>query len=528
MGALIPHQDTLMTRTLHTPSLESKHRQTRLTSPAAAPRNLFDLPIRLSPSFSGEWAQLHFGGAPLRDERRSRRLVQTAESLARNLGGNIPGACLKACEVRAMYRLFDTPKVKPDFLQAPHRRLTRKAMNRPGAATLLIEDGSEMSWTNHEPIPGCGPIAAGKEHQQGFLLHTVLAVRWPHDFVPQVGQRRPPVEILGLADQQFHVRPPQGSRPKPHGRYRNRARDKGWLESHLWEQSTERLGKAPEGVRWVRIVDRGADIFESIESYRRRSHGFVVRAALDRNLETPDGKGLAGGSLFARARQAKPLGFFELPLRARPCHAARVARLAVSTCQARLRSPQRPGRKAGTAPGLDVTVVRVWEPEPPEGEKALEWILLHDRPVSSYEDAVEVVQQYALRWLIEEFHKGLKTGMGAEDLQLKTGQRLQTAAAILSIVTLRLLDLRETARLYPDAPADESGLMEIERRVLAAYLERELRTVSDVALAIGRLGGHMNRKADGLPGWQTLQRGMIQLRLLTQGVLLSEKIRKSG
>lgn len=39
-------------------------------------------------------------------------------------------------------------------------------------------------------------------------------------------------------------------------------------------------------------------------------------------------------------------------------------------------------------------------------------------------------------------------------------------------------------------------------------------------LAVGRLGGHMNRKGDRLPGWQTLWRGMTRLATLVEGYRL--------
>ncbi len=48
------------------------------------------------------------------------------------------------------------------------------------------------------------------------------------------------------------------------------------------------------------------------------------------------------------------------------------------------------------------------------------------------------------------------------------------------------------------------------------------------ALQIGRLGGHMNRKADGMPGWITLWRGMEKLRLLVEGVRLAHKLKRFG
>ena len=94
------------------------------------------------------------------------------------------------------------------------------------------------------------------------------------------------------------------------------------------------------------------------------------------------------------------------------------------------------------------------------------------------------------------------------------------AIAVMSVVALRLLDLRELGRGFPDAPAACTGLDEFEQELLSLAVERELTTVAEVLLAVGRLGGHMNRRRDGMPGWITLWRGMKILRLLVRGAKL--------
>jgi len=272
----------------------------------------------------------------------------------------------------------------------------------------------------------------------------------------------------------------------------------------------------------------------------------VVRSAHDRCLEDP-----SNGKLFATVRLSRSLGEFDLPLRARPGQAAREARLSISATAVTLRATQRPGHPAGSLPGIACTAVRVWEKNPPLGVKRLEWILLTDAAVEDFARAREVALQhatrwlrevalqyatrwlrevalqYATRWLMEEFHKALKTGLGAERLQLETAGRLFAAIAILSLVALRLIDFRERVRLSAAAGAEQSGLSELELAVLRARLERPIRTVGEVAPGVGRLGGHMNRKGDGWPGWQTLWKGMRELELLVQGVLLSQKVRRS-
>ena len=52
---------------------------------------------------------------------------------------------------------------------------------------------------------------------------------------------------------------------------------------------------------------------------------------------------------------------------------------------------------------------------------------------------------------MENFHKALRTGVGAKKRQFQTTVRLFTAVALRSIVALA--DLREKNRLKPNMPA---------------------------------------------------------------------------
>ena len=94
----------------------------------------------------------------------------------------------------------------------------------------------------------------------------------------------------------------------------------------------------------------------------------------------------------------------------------------------------------------------------------------------------------------------------------------------MSVVALRLLDLRELGRRLPEAEAACSGLSGPELEILERAVGRVLTTVAGVLLAVGRLGGHMNRRSDGMPGWLTLWRGMNKLRLLVEGARLVRTI----
>ena len=473
-----------------------------------------------------DWAQKHFGEVDLSDPRRNQRAVTIATAMATNPAQSIPQMFLNSYDAKAAYNLFQHPEATPDNLQQAHREVVLEQLHQAGSY-LLIEDTSEMSWSGNEPVPGLGPIGNGAAGLQGFHLHSVLAVRWRGEAAAtDRWPGRPAVVVLGLPVQHYHIREarPAGEPANNSKVAKRRARESQW-----WQQAGEEIGPAPEDeqIKWTRVCDRGADIYELLVSCTELNHRFVIRAAQDRCLTDEEGRAVTG-KLFATVQSQEALGKFELDLRARPGQAARTAQLQVSAVEVWLRAPQRPGKGPGYLPPVRCQAVRVWEASPPPGVVALEWILLTDWPVTNYAAALAVALAYATRWLIEEFHKALKTGTKAEDLQLETAERLFAAIAIKSVVALRLLDLRERLRLTPDAPAAEAGLSELELTVMGQVLNRRFETVRDVALAIGRLGGHMNRKRDGLPGWLTLLRGMTKLNDLVEGARIALKLKRFG
>jgi hypothetical protein len=476
----------------------------------------------LHPTEPRDWSALHFAGAKMNDRRRTRRVEAIAEAMAARPGAPIPQLFNTTYDVQAAYDLFDRPEATPDAIQAGHRRLVRARLRSPGYY-LPIEDTCFLSFSHRGlRVPGLGPIGGSEDGQQGFLLHSVFALGAPWPGRAEAARDRPPVEVIGLIDQQYLVRCPRPEAPSKQAASRQRAeRDR---ESERWLDSGQRIGPAPRdgGVRWVRVADREADIYEYLIKCREIGHGFVVRVMQDRVVLDPE-TGRRAGLTRRWADAAGAMGGVALEVRGRDGQGARRARLLIGFGAIRLRAPERPGRAAGSDPPVDCWFVRAWEVDAPEGVEPLEWLLYHDRPVEDLSGALGVLRDYSLRPLIEEFHKGLKTGLGAERLQLETAARLFAATAIMSVVALRLLHLRELGRSEPEAPAARSGLDRLELRVLGAELRRSLATVRDVLLAVGRLGGHMNRKADGMPGWLTLWRGMNRLRDLARGARLIQE-----
>jgi hypothetical protein len=60
-------------------------------------------------------------------------------------------------------------------------------------------------------------------------------------------------------------------------------------------------------------------------------------------------------------------------------------------------------------------------------------------PVVSFEDAWQVIGWYENRWLVEEWHKALKTGCRLESHQLQSMDRMLPLTGVLSVVAVLLV-----------------------------------------------------------------------------------------
>ena len=102
---------------------------------------------------------------------------------------------------------------------------------------------------------------------------------------------------------------------------------------------------------------------------------------------------------------------------------------------------------------------------------------------------------------------------------------------LYSGVAARIVALRDLARQQPDAPCTLI-LHDDEWRVLYAHIHHHapaakmpVPTIRQAVLWIGRLGGHLGRKCDRLPGVRTLWRGWRDLTLLVDGYRASRHLR---
>ena len=453
------------------------------------------------PSFG----ERNFGSLDLGDKRRTRRLVNTVDFMCRHPGGTLPDKLSQPKNLRAFYRLVDQDEVTHPVVIASHANQTQRRIAAVGAATaepvtvLILHDATELDYTTLKALQEhLGQIGQGT--RRGYICHNSLAVR------ADTG------ETLGLTSQILHHRA-----VVPKGETTKQSRERGNRESRLWVHGVKASGKAPAGVRCVDVCDSLADTFEFLSYEVSHERFFVVRARENRKLaETVAGENY----LFDGVRKLPSMGTRSLEVKATSGRKGRTTTVHVSFSKVLIAPP---GEKLGEYANepLAMWAVRVWEPNPPADEEPLEWILLTNCAVDNFADACDRIEWYKKRWIVEEFHKGMKTGCGIETMQFDTIERLEPAIAVISVVATTLLSLRDAARA-PDAetrPATEV-VAPTYVKVLSAYYGKRLGknpSVKAFYMHVARLGGHQNRKCDGFPGWITLWRGWMKLQSMVDG-----------
>lgn len=140
-------------------------------------------------------------------------------------------------------------------------------------------------------------------------------------------------------------------------------------------------------------------------------------------------------------------------------------------------------------------------------------------PVTTHEQALDLLWMYSRRWRIEEFHKAWKSGTRVEELRPRSAKNLERGVVILAFVAIRLLQLQELVYSLRGELAQQpcnTILSATEWYVL--YLTTQKRkppaeppSAEWAYRAIARLGGWMNTQRTGRPGWQAIWYGLFRL-----------------
>jgi Transposase DNA-binding/Transposase Tn5 dimerisation domain len=454
------------------------------------------------------WASHVAGFADFPDERLNTRFAQTLATLAAKPLDSFPQACESAGQAKATYRFFSNKRLtSADFLQ-PLADATADGC-RGQSVVLSVQDSTSLNYTTLKTTKGLG-LLNDSPRARGLHLHSTMALRV--DGVP-----------IGLFGQHYWNRPVEQAAVPPDPK-----RPIEEKESYKWLRGIEAAEAAvlslleSERPRLIHVMDREGDIHEVLQRITDSPHGAVIRSVQNRSVDGPINKSIQA------VRAAPLLGIHCIDVPANHGQPRRKARCELRSVTLILTPDARkhPHRKQVTW-----TLVEAREVDAPAGvAEPLCWLLWTTEPASTRAQIIGVLNIYKLRWRIEDFHLTLKSGCRAEALELETAERLTKAVMLYSMIAVRIVALRDLARQEPDAPCT-TILSDDAWRALYAKFEKKafgsdtpVPTVRQAILWIGRLGGHLNRKRDGMPGVRTLWRGWRDLTILVAGYRLGRKL----
>jgi len=458
-----------------------------------------------------------FDEVDLGDPRRSRRLRQIVEELAKHPDLSLPHALGSDSALEGAYRFVNNENFDFDDLLEGHREqtITRSEQARQ---VFVLHDTTTCHFDNADPRE-IGYLPTGKA---GFFAHVGLVV--------DAGGHRRPLGVLHVEPYWRTKRSGRGSRKK-HLSGREVASWDG-REAERWFRGVERCQEQLSECSVVHVMDREGDKYELLAHLQEHHERYVIRSSHDRRLS----KEYEGQTLRENARQQPVMHEREVRLSRRiastaprsrslaPARQARPAKLSVTATAVLLRRPNSlPSKFPAT---LTVHVVHVQELDPPKGEKPVVWTLLTSEPIETPEQVARVIDIYRYRWLIEEFFKACKSGCLYEQRQFESRHALLNLLAINLPIAVELLWMRARVSDDPQAPAEEVvTARQIE--VLRAMGRRPVpdnATALQVLLAIAGLGGHLKR--NGTPGWHVLHRGYQRLLDYEAGWVAAKEPRK--
>jgi len=452
-----------------------------------------------------DWAQEEFGHAELGDRRRTRRLVDMAAGAARQPAGTVTAVFQDSAEREGAFRLLESDRVAVDpIAEASHQATLKRCAGHE--YVYVAVDSTSLNLNDHTGTKGFGRISTSDKPSLGLYVMNALAVG--PDGVP-----------LGLVAQQWWARGKAviRSRRSKKGSDRARFREKEtfhWIE--VLTSVAAMFLQFVSGVRpWFQL-DRGGDCWPVLLFAVQFSLLLTVRSTYNRRLQDEPDQSKA--YLWSKVEQQPVIGSYMLEVAARPGRPARTAQMQVRACKVtiELRVSKKKRRY--------VSVYAVLAREKSNAKDRIEWKLLTTHEVTSFEQACAVIQGYATRWRVEEFHHAWKTGVcNVEQSQLRARDHFIKWATVLAAVAARALRLSSLARTQPQLPAST----ELTQDEIDAVLILKKRTghprgsdppLGDVVRWVADLGGYTGKSSGGPPGPKVIARGLQRIQGLAEGL----------
>ena len=457
-----------------------------------------------------DWADREYGARTLGDARLRRRLVDMGRAWADRPGLSLPQVFATPAQQKGAYRLLSNARVTEEHVLDAHRQSTVDRC-RLEPVVLAVQDTTMLNYSGLATSEGLAELGGGGKGVQGLPVHLTLAVT-------------PTGRPLGVLEMDTRFRPPAPEQAETSERTR-------WLAG--LDCAAELAQSCPD-TRVIAVCDREADMFSMLERAAGLDVELLFRSSRGAKRTARTEAEDPPADLWERLASQPVSSILELDLPASGgarARAARTARLEVRSLRADLLPP----RRCKERPPQTVHAVSATEIHPPADTSPLHWVLLSTRPFQDAQEAVQALERYRRRWVIEEYFKVLKSGARIEERRLDHADDLRKCLAFDAITAWRVFDLDRLARVEPDRPAirvltrEEIETLDLLLEDLGSHARKhqtpdpERQTIRQTVINIGRLAGFQPSKRQPLPGNIKLWQGYVLLKPAVRIYLLMKQ-----
>lgn len=458
---------------------------------------------------SSDWAKEEFEGITLGDKRLSDRLITITNQFISSTESPINKACGNWSGTKAAYRFFQNDNVDYNDIINHHSRATMtRAKNED--IVLAIQDTSYFNYSHHPKTQGLGILSrfTGKYKKEiltkGLYMHSTLAINTSGMPLGLINQKITAREVL--SDEKMAVKK----------RSHNIALPIEEKESIRWLNSIRETASKfkQENKKIVTIADREADIYDLYLLAQELDTHYLIRASHNRKInKSAIHSKISGEMLWDHLGKQQVKGEVQVNVPKTETFVKRVAKCVVKFGKIKALPPR--SFKGNKTQNLSLTMftIQVVEETPPKGAKKIEWVLITNIPILNYENAIEKIKWYCLRWRIEVYFKVIKSGFNVENCRLLTAERLIRYLAVISVVAWRVFWLTMISRTSSFVAV--SNLMaEDEWKILFIQFNPGIKIpkkppkLEQIIIWIAQLGGFLARKGDGRPGITHIWRGL--------------------
>jgi hypothetical protein len=454
----------------------------------------------------------HFAGLysdMLPDARLERRTEKIMLALFNAGSAVINKSCKTLAEKEGAYRMLENDSFDHnDLTEGAIRRLRE---NVKGGHYLGIQDTTEFNFTSHMGRIGredkeIGPVTKEDPNNvktnAGFFCHPV--------FVINASTQMP----VGFASVILLNRP--WDKKNRHEREYKKL-DITEKESYRWIESALKTKESLSDADTITIIgDRESDIYEIFAAVPDSRTHLLIRANIDRMLTE-------GIKLNQKLSSSRMRSVYEFDVQAGKNRTKHTAKMSLKWEKIKICHPVNKPRKNGSPAFVEMTVIEATElaESVKEGEDPISWTLLTTHSVKTATDALQCIEWYSQRWLIEELFHLLKTkGLCFEEAQLESGAGLKKLIILAlqvaqRIMTLRLsLDSSHKVKANIIFSEEEIKFLKIYMKELEGKTEKQKNpydkgTIQWAAWGIARMGSWSGYKSHGPPGYITMKRGLV-------------------